>query len=29
MHTLFRCVTGGVDWGDMAVLLIHVSLSGD
>ena len=24
MHTLFRCVTGGTDWGDMAALLITV-----
>jgi len=25
MHTLFRSVTGGVDWGDMANLLIYVN----
>ena len=25
MHTLFRSVTGGVDWGDMANLLIYIN----
>eukprot|EP00435_Cladocopium_sp_Y103_P049644 s663_g15.t1 len=25
MHTLFRAVTGGVDWGDMANLLIYIN----
>lgn len=25
MHTLFRSVTGGVDWGNMAELLVHIN----
>jgi hypothetical protein len=25
MHTLFRSVTGGVDWGEMANLLIYIN----